>query len=215
MSDTALAFDTSGPYCAVAVLRGSEVLAHSHVDMTRGQAEALLPQIEATMAECGVAWSDIDLIGVGTGPGNFTGVRIAVSAARGLAMGLGIKAVGVSILDAQATGIDGPVVSLAPAPRDRVYVQPMNMGTPSEPELHPIADIPALPAPAGTTCVGHQADTIGAAMGWQPLKQPHPTVVGIAMRAQARKDSATTRPAPVYLRPADAAPPSDPPPVIL
>ena len=70
--------------------------------MDRGQAERLLPMLEEMLAEAGVGWRDLDGIGVVTGPGNFTGVRLAVAAARGLALALGIPAVGVTVFEALA-----------------------------------------------------------------------------------------------------------------
>jgi tRNA threonylcarbamoyladenosine biosynthesis protein TsaB len=70
--------------------------------MARGQSERLVPMLEDLLAEGGVAWRDLDAIGVGIGPGNFTGIRIAVATARGLALGLRVPAVGVTGFDAPA-----------------------------------------------------------------------------------------------------------------
>ena len=64
--------------------------------MKRGQAEQLMPLCQEVLEEANLIWQDISLIGVGIGPGNFTGIRIAVSAARGVALGLGIPAIGVT-----------------------------------------------------------------------------------------------------------------------
>ena len=85
-----LGFDTSAAHCAAALLCGEQCLAARHEDMTRGQAERLMPLLEDLLAEAGASWRDLARIGVGIGPGNFTGVRIAVSAARGLALSLKI-----------------------------------------------------------------------------------------------------------------------------
>ena len=70
--------------------------------MEKGQAERLMPLISELLAEAGVVLADVTAIAVGTGPGNFTGVRIAVAAARGLALGLGVPAIGVTRLEALA-----------------------------------------------------------------------------------------------------------------
>jgi tRNA threonylcarbamoyl adenosine modification protein YeaZ len=89
------------------LLSGERVLCARAEEMGRGQAERLMPLLEEMLAEAGVGWSDLDRIGVGVGPGNFTGIRISVSAARGLALGLDIPAVGVSgfdIIEARAGG---------------------------------------------------------------------------------------------------------------
>ena len=97
-----LGFDTSAAHCAAAVVCGDRVLAERAEPMTKGQAERLFPLLEELLAEAGLAWSDLDAIGVGVGPGNFTGVRISVAAARGLALSLGIPAIGVSATEAAA-----------------------------------------------------------------------------------------------------------------
>ena len=107
-----LAFDTSAAHCAAALLSGDQVLAQRHEPMEKGQAERLMPMLAEMLAEAGVGFGDLARIGVGTGPGNFTGVRISVAAARGLALGLGIPAVGISALQAQALGMDGAQVGV-------------------------------------------------------------------------------------------------------
>ena len=128
-------------------------------------------------------------MGVGVGPGNFTGIRIAVSAARGLALGLGKPAIGVNGFDARAFGEARPYTATIPAPRNQSYVQtfaPEGVG-PRE-QLDKPADV-QKPATA--------------------------LIANIARIAAVRLDEPTTRPAPLYVRSADAAPPRDPAPHIL
>ena len=84
-----LGFDTSAAHCAAALLCADRVVAQHAEDMGRGQAERLFPLLEELLAEGGVTWRDLTALGVGTGPGNFTGIRISVAAARGLALSLG------------------------------------------------------------------------------------------------------------------------------
>jgi hypothetical protein len=78
-----LAFDTSAAHCAAALLCDGVVSVKSE-SMDKGQAERLMPLLEEVLAEAGLDWHDLAAVAVGTGPGNFTGVRIAVAAARGL-----------------------------------------------------------------------------------------------------------------------------------
>jgi hypothetical protein len=188
MSDAPLllGFDTSLPHCAAALLRGAEVLEAVCVEMGRGQAEELMPMLEDLLARHGAGWRDLSRIGVGVGPGNFTGIRISVSAARGLALGLDVPVLGVSTFDALRGGTEGRAA--VPAPREMAYVQD---GT-AEPCLVPRGEVPL--------------DALwpedGAALA-----------IGIARLAAMRTPGAP--PAPLYLRPADAAPPRDAPPVIL
>ena len=102
-SDTRLlAFDTSAAHCAAALLSGDTILAARSEEMGRGQAERLVPLLQEVLAETGTTWADLTRIGVGIGPGNFTGIRISVATARGLALGLGIPAIGITSLFAPA-----------------------------------------------------------------------------------------------------------------
>jgi len=192
-SDAVLGFDTSGAWCAAAVLRGGEILSHRRIDMPRGQGEALMPLLEAALDEAGLGWHDLATLGVGIGPGNFTGIRIAVAAARGLALGLGIPAIGVSRFDALA--LDGPAAPVTvPALRGQVWVRQPGDTIPQT------ADHP----PAGA---------LGDGDGLIP--PVHPLAVAIARLAAARRAAPHPRPAPLYLREADAAPPSEAPPALI
>ena len=103
-----LGFDTSAAHCAAALLSGDRLIASVTEDMTKGQAERLMPLIEEMLAGAGTGWRDLSLIGVGTGPGNFTGIRISVAAARGLALSLGIPAIGIGAAEALAYGLPRP-----------------------------------------------------------------------------------------------------------
>ena len=91
--------------------------------MQKGQAERLVPMLEEVLTEGGIGWRDLRRIAVGVGPGNFTGVRISVATARGLALALGIPAIGVTRLEALAHGLPRPVTVIEDARRDEVYVQ--------------------------------------------------------------------------------------------
>ncbi|MFT5362649.1 MAG: tRNA threonylcarbamoyladenosine biosynthesis protein TsaB, partial [Dinoroseobacter sp.] len=72
-----LGFDTSGPYCGGALWAGGEIIAAKHEDLAKGQAERLMVMLEEILAQAGVAWCDLEALGVGIGPGNFTGIRIS------------------------------------------------------------------------------------------------------------------------------------------
>lgn len=117
---TILAFDTSAAHCAAALLRDGQIIARVE-PMSRGQGERLMVLLQEVLDETEINWADLDAIAVGTGPGNFTGIRIAVSAARGLALGLGKPAIGVSNFDAVAHGLPRPSTALWPAPRNQRY----------------------------------------------------------------------------------------------
>ena len=189
-----LGFDTSGPHCAAALLRGADVLVNRVEEMGRGQAERLMVLLEEVLAEAGVTWNNLDAIGVGVGPGNFTGIRISVSAARGLALGLDIPAVGVDGFDARAA--EGELAAV-PAPRDQVYAALPDQA----PRLMPREEAEDAARDAGLTCA--------------PMATPPGIAVAIARDAMARFETETDAPAPLYLRAADAAPSSDQPPALI
>jgi len=211
-----LGFDTSAGHCAVALLSGESVVAAEHAEMTKGQAEALMPMIEAVLSKAGIGLNDLSAIGVGIGPGNFTGVRISVSAARGLALALGLPAVGVSVLEALAFGTGGPVLCSVDARRDMLYAQmfndPLDQGGPA---LRDFEDL-ALPGAGAKAVIGHRAEELAERIGATARLPEFPLAEAIARIAAERMHDATLpRPAPLYLRAADAAPARDAGPVLL
>jgi tRNA threonylcarbamoyl adenosine modification protein YeaZ len=204
MAETVLAFDTSAAHCAAALLLPDGRVLTRLEPMEKGQAERLMPLLEELLREAGLGWSDLTRLAVGTGPGNFTGVRIAVAAARGLALGLGIPAVGITRLEALAYGLPRPITVVEDARRGEVYVQGFGTET-SEALLMDSSDLAHVVETAHVT---------GSAAGPAALPAAVPLAEAMARLAAAR-DLPQPRPAPFYLRGADAAPPSDPPPVIL
>ncbi|NEX47568.1 tRNA (adenosine(37)-N6)-threonylcarbamoyltransferase complex dimerization subunit type 1 TsaB [Pseudotabrizicola algicola] len=204
--DAILAFDTSAAHCAAALLLPDGRCLMRHEEMAKGQAERLIPLLEELLSEGGIGWHDLAAIAVGTGPGNFTGVRISVAAARGLALSLGVPAIGVTRLEALAFGLPRPVTVVEDARREEAYVQTFQQDGAGPAVLRPLAGLePATPV----------TGSAAAALGLPVLPQPTPLVEATARLAAGRLDHPQPRPAPFYLRGADAAPPSDPPPVIL
>lgn len=96
-----LAIETATESCSVALVAGARMFARGEL-APRRHAELLLPMCEEVLAEAGLARRDLDVLAVGRGPGAFTGVRLAVSAAQGIALALGIPVVPVSSLAALA-----------------------------------------------------------------------------------------------------------------
>ena len=194
-----LAFDTASAHCAVAVLHGHTIVASAVEPMAKGQAERILTLAQELLAQTSTRMDDLTAIGVGVGPGNFTGIRIAVSAARGLAMGLGIPAIGVNAFDSLRFGTDGPCLCTVDARRDMVFAQGFETELLSMPELGMFSDLPK-----GIPVIG----TYGA-------QAQHPVAEAIAQIAASRLLQNNPPPAPLYLRPADAAPARDKPPQIV
>lgn len=99
-----LAIDTALAVCAAAVFDSDadEILASESVPMERGHAEALMPLIARVMDQAGIEFGDLDRVAVTVGPGSFTGLRVGIAAARGIALTAAKVAVGVSGLAAYA-----------------------------------------------------------------------------------------------------------------
>ena len=187
-----LGFDTSAAHCAAALLSGDRIVASAVDAMTRGQVEQLMPLLENVLKQGGASWQDLNTIGVGIGPGNFTGIRIAVSAARGLSLSLGIPAVGISLFDTTKELSNWAQVAVS-APREQVYF--MDFDEMTGPCL-------ATPDSIGTSAYSSEHDI--------------PAHVACIARLAAKKGSdPCPPPAPLYIKPADAAPGRDLPPVIL
>ena len=127
-----LAFDTANEVIAIGVgvlheeARAIELVAHAEIEARRQSNTQLIPRIDALLAERGIARGDIACVCVGRGPGSFTGVRIAMATAKGIASALEVGLVGVSSLDAVAWGVwefgaRGEVAVVADAMRKEVY----------------------------------------------------------------------------------------------
>ncbi len=214
-SPIVLGFDTSLAHCGAAVFSGGDVVAAKYEDMTKGQAERLIPMIAETLQEAGLSKRDVTAIGVGIGPGNFTGIRISVSAARSMALALGIPAIGVSLLEALAEGSNAPVLASIDARRDHVYLQRFADGANRGPELVAFTDIGADWAVPGLICQGNRANDLGNRLKCSAGPTQYAPASAIARIAARRAGTNQPRPAPLYLRPADAAPARDKGPVIL
>jgi tRNA threonylcarbamoyladenosine biosynthesis protein TsaB len=106
-----LAFDSSGGGCSVAALSGERVLATDSAPMLRGQAEHLVPMIARVMAAAGLGFGDLDLIAVTLGPGAFTGVRIGIATAQGLALATGASALGLGSFEAVAAAVPASLLA--------------------------------------------------------------------------------------------------------
>lgn len=118
-----LALDTCLNACSVAVMDGEQVLAHASEVMARGHQERLAPMARRVMIDAGLGFPQLQRIGVTLGPGSFTGLRVGLAFAKGLASALSIPAVGVGTLEALAAEGDGLVFAVIDARRDQLYLQ--------------------------------------------------------------------------------------------
>ncbi len=215
-----LAIDTALEACSAAILdteRGDRVTSRS-VPMMRGHAEALVPLIAALMSEANVQFSDLDRIAVTVGPGSFTGLRVGVAAARGIALATGKPAVGVTTLAALAAPFfaadeSKAVLAVINARHDRVYMQLFGPGGRSlvAPQIAPTRNAIRAAMASPTRIVGNAAKLIEEA--W-PGDEQRPLLVSPVRAADvawvarlgAAADDLTAPVRPLYLGDADAHP---------
>ncbi len=130
--------DTSAGACSAALWEDAIIFERTK-EMQRGHAEALLPMIFSVMRDADRRFTDLDLVAVTVGPGAFTGLRVGLAAARGIALAAGLSCFGVTTLEAIAEAIDWPTLARRPAlvaldnKQGGVYAQMFQAGRPLEP----------------------------------------------------------------------------------
>jgi tRNA threonylcarbamoyladenosine biosynthesis protein TsaB len=218
-----LAIDTALDACAACVLDtdAERMIAQESQEMKRGHAEALMPLIARVMKESGVAFAALDRIAVTTGPGSFTGLRVGLSAARGIGLAADRPVVGLTTLTAYAAPVvseDGkqPVISAIDARHDHVYFQVVSGdgGSLVRPRVAPIEEALAASRFGAPILVGNAAKILAdrwPADAAPPVKveaQPAPDIAWVAwLGAAINPDIAPPRP--YYLRAPDAKPSKD------
>src|SRR5260221_13351466 len=128
-----LAIDTALDACAAGILDtdAGKLIAQESLAMKRGHAEALMPLIARVIKEAAIAFAALDGIAVTTGPGSFTGLRVGLSAARGIALAANKPGVGLTTRTGYAAPVvtwngEHPGIAAIYAPQDPVYVQALS-----------------------------------------------------------------------------------------
>jgi tRNA threonylcarbamoyladenosine biosynthesis protein TsaB len=215
-----LGIDTALEACSAAILdteRTNGMVSRS-LPMMRGHAEALMPLIAAVMSAADVEFAEIDRIAVTVGPGSFTGLRVGVAAARGIALATGKPAVGLTTLAALAAPFfedddSGALLTVVDARHDQVYMQLFGSGGRSliAPRLASVREAIRAAMASPTRIVGNAAKLIGDAWPDNERRPPlvstvrAPDVAWVARLGAATHDL-TTPVRPLYLREADAHP---------
>jgi tRNA threonylcarbamoyladenosine biosynthesis protein TsaB len=206
------------------VAAGGEVLALKHAAMMHGQAEALLPMVDEAMREAGLTISAIDFVAVTTGPGSFTGIRVGLAAARGIALAGNFPLIGVSSFEAAAAAAAETVCAgrcllvALESRRADLYVQLFEDS--ACPLSEPAAVLPealtaAVDAAAGARSLaiaGEAATRAAVALagrsGVMLIEKTLPLAVGLSRAAlrRWREGERGGDPRPLYLRSPDVTP---------
>lgn len=213
-----LAIDTSAHLCAAALHDSDSdaILAEVSEDIGRGHAERLMDVIGAVLSSAGVEYSAIGRVIVTVGPGSFTGIRVGLATARGIALGLGIEACGVGVLDAAVEVVrqdgrwDGsrPLLAVLDARRGEAYGQAFGDAA-GEPFVAPYHHYPLqlagskdwLLCGSGARHVNESAGT-----GYPVLHELAAMPISVIARLGAFREPSASRPEPLYLRAPDAKP---------
>ena len=215
-----LAIDTALEACSVAVLdiAQPQAMVHETLPMERGHAEALMPLIGRVVQKSGLQYEEFDRIAVTVGPGSFTGLRVGIAAARGIALAAGKPAIGLSTLAALAAPLiaeddSGAVVSAIDARHDHVYLQVFGPGgrTLVTPRVIPVREAVRAASSGAPRIVGSGAEMLAKA--WPggattpSLVDPRrfPDIDWVARLGAAALDTGAP-PKPLYLRAPDAQP---------
>lgn len=186
-----LAIDTAAPRLQLALLRADGATDLSTDDIAKGHAEILFDRLATLLARNGLTHADVERIAVTTGPGSFTGLRIGLSAARGLGLARNLPVLGIPSLLALSLGAAaGPVTVLLDARRGEAYFQAFSAPgvAESEPQLLPIEEARSRIRPG------------------VPLIESPFVDLGAMVRFAALADPKTYPPHAAYIRDADAKP---------
>ena len=195
-----LAFDTSSAACTVALFDGDGTcIGERDEQIGRGHAERLVPMI-AELLDC----RNATRILVGVGPGSFTGIRVAIAAAHGLAIGWGAELSGMSSLALLAAGaaVDGEVAAAVVGGHGELFVQQFD-GTTSQPasEIRNLVPAEAARVTTAQVVIGAGAPQLIEARGWGEAREAWPSAANALKLPEPLR---SLPPKPVYARAPDA-----------
>ena len=188
-----LAIDTAAPRLQLALLLADGTVDVSVDEIATGHAELIFTRIAELLARNGVGYPDLTRVVTTTGPGSFTGLRIGLSAARGIGLARGIPVIGVPSLLALSLGTTGPSTVLLDARRGEAYFQTIvDAGRPlTEADLLPMVIAQAAIVP-GTTLISSPFVDIGLVARYGATAAPlvHPPEAAYVRDADAKPQSA-------------------------
>lgn len=191
-----LILDTSTERGFVAIVEGSELLFHIQLPFGLQNADNLLPEIQRGLASTGFSINEMAFVGVGIGPGSYTGMRVGATVAKTLAFACGLPLVGVCSLDAFVPQIEGVFAAVIDAKIGGVYLQTgyFSRGCVSElsgPQMHSVnraveilQNVPTLVTPNATQ-LRPKIERETAAVQWQ-WQESYPSPMDMAWRSKQK-----------------------------
>jgi len=213
-----LGLDTSTLAGSIALIRDEQILGEVSFNLGRKHTERLLPEMDWLFHRLGLEPKSIEGIAVGIGPGSFTGVRVGLATAKGLALSLSVPIVGVSSLEALAWSVrfyDGPILALLDARKGEVFARfyqgGKNFQAGSEhlvippDRLIPMIKEKTLAVGEGSRIYQDQFQGKAAFAGFE-FEYPRASIIGkLGWERLARKETdPLEQMVPIYLRPSDA-----------
>jgi tRNA threonylcarbamoyladenosine biosynthesis protein TsaB len=203
-----LALDTALSACQAAVCVDGEVVAALSEPMERGHQERLAPLVAETMRAAGLGFDRLDRIAATVGPGSFTGLRVGLAFAKGLALALDRPCLGIGTLEALAAGRPGFVAAAVDARRDQLYLQAFSdavavMAPDSLPLEEAAARLVELYTGGPASVVGPGAALVEGVIPGPADPTPFPDIAALA-RLAATRPAPSAPPRPLYLRAPDA-----------
>ena len=206
-----LALDTALSACQAAVSEDGSILAARSEPMDRGHQERLAPLVAQTMAQAGLTFDRLDRIAVTVGPGSFTGVRVGLAFAKGLALALRRPCIGIGTLEALALSVPGSgfVAAVIDARRDEIYLQAFIDRAPMmAPDALSIGEAAARLAElyrAGPAVItGPGADLLGGIIAGARIEPVAAPDIATLAALAAERPAPAGPPRPLYLRAPDA-----------
>ena len=211
-----LALDTSVSQCSVSLLKGEVLIAEKSSSIQESQSEKLFSFIQCIFSEANLTLKNLKAIGVGVGPGNFTGLRIGISAAKGLAMALKIKVFGVNRFETLIEK-NQPTLTLVASTKKSFYTQLFINKKPTKtPTENTLSEILEKNYSPNTIVSGDSAIEIAKNLNLQHgLNNSVPRTEKIGAITLRYLKTGGPSPAPLYIKGPDAKLPKEPIPVVL
>jgi tRNA threonylcarbamoyladenosine biosynthesis protein TsaB len=212
-----LGIDTAAAHCAVALVRDGIGLGVLREPGRRGQSERLLPMLAACLRQAGLAYGDLQAVAAATGPGSFTGLRVGLAAAQGLALACTVPALGIDSFTAfrlsQPVEDGSNTLIIIESHRAELYWQLIDaagkaLSVPACDEVsHIVAALPAGPLTVIGDGAGHLEAALSARKNCRIFSIDGPSATAIALEGERLLGLNLTPPATAfYVRPADARP---------